>query len=282
MAARVDLSGNLKVGARGEAWGSALALFLSALIIPLVTLAAGGGLRIEGLYRDSPALVPVLQGQDLVTLILLPIMSAAIIVARRGSAAGLIVWAGALGYLCYTYLGASVAYAFNALILVYIALFSLTTFALLALCVSISPHELERRFDEGTPRRAVAVFLVLMALFLGAGELAQIVGALRTGELPAAMVQFGLSSYFVYALDLGLVVPLSLLGAAWLWRGQRWGTLLAGAMLIKAAVMGTALLSMNWFAIRAGGPGDGFLLPLWVAIAVGGAGMATWLLRHCR
>lgn len=279
MAAQANLT--IKAGARGEAWGTRAALLLSALIIPLATLAAGAGLRVDGLYRDSPALVPILQGQDLVTLVALPIMAVAIIAARQGSTAGLIVWAGALGYLCYTYLGASVAYAFNALILVYIALFSLTVFALLALCTGLRPSELERRFDEQTPRRAVAIFLALMALFLGAGELAQIVGALRAGELPAAMAQFELSSYFVYALDLGLIVPLSLLGAAWLWQGQRWGALLAGVMLIKAAVMGAALLSMNWFAGRAGLPSDG-LLPLWVAIALGGTTMAVWLLRHCR
>jgi hypothetical protein len=281
MAIHARFSEGAPTRGRGEAWGTGAALVLSVLIIPLAALAAGGGLLVEGLYRDGAALVPVLRGQDLLTLVALPIMAAAIVAARRGSPAGLIVWLGALGYLCYTYLGASVAYAFNTLILVYIAIFSLTVFAMAALCARARPAELERRFDERTPRRAVAIFLALMALFLGAGELAQIVGPLRTGELPAPLAQYGLASYFVYALDLGLVVPLSALGAVWLWRGQRWGALLAGVMLIKAGMMGTALLSMSWFAARAGGPGDG-LLPLWLAIAAGGTGMAVWLLRHCR
>lgn len=281
MAARAVAGSGGEGRVRCEALGGRAAWYLSRLIVPLAAVAAGGGLLIPGLYRDSAALVPVLRGQDLVTLLALPAMAVAMAAARRGSGPGLIVWAGVLGYLLYTYLGAAMAYAFNGFILIYIALLALVAFALTSLCAAIDPADLAGRFDAAAPRRAVAGFLGTIAVFLAAAELAQIVPALLAGEVPGAMARYGLSSFFVYALDLGLVVPLSLLAAVWLWRGQPWGHLLAGCMLIKAAVMGAALLAMNWFALRAGQPTDG-LVALWAAIGLGGAGVAAWFLSHCR
>jgi hypothetical protein len=257
------------------------ASILSVLALPLTALAAGAGLAVPGLYRDSPSLVPVLQGQDLVTLLALSVMGWGMLAAARGSARGVVVWAGVLGYLCYTYTGAALAYHFNVLTPVYIAVFGLAVFGLIALCAALDPAAIAARFDEGTPRRAVAGFLAFVVAGLGPAELAQLLPHLGADTLPAAMVQYGLTSFFVYALDLGLVVPLSALAAIWLLRGRPWGHLLAGLMLIKAAVMGLALLAMGWFAARAGLPGDG-LTPLWAFIGLGGLAMSAWFLRHCR
>jgi len=48
---------------------------LTALIVLLATVASAGGLLIPDLYRDPAAMKPVLQGQDLVTLIAIPVMA---------------------------------------------------------------------------------------------------------------------------------------------------------------------------------------------------------------
>jgi hypothetical protein len=257
------------------------ALILSSLAVALTALAAAGGLLLPWLYRDNPALVPVLQGQDLVTLLALPPLAWAMVAAARGSARGAIVWAGVLGYLCYTYLGAATAYHFNAFTPLYIALLGLTVFGLIALLTALDPAAIRSRFDERTPRRSVAAFLCFIAVCLGLAELAQIAPHLAADTLPPNMVVYGLSSYFVYALDLGLIVPLSALGAVWLLQDRPWGYVVAGMMLIKAAVMGLALLAMNWFALRAGHAADG-LVPLWAAIALGGLALSFWFLGAAR
>ncbi len=254
---------------------------LTVLIVILAAIASVGGLFIRGLYRDPVDFVQVLRGQDLVTLLAMPVLIMALLLAGRGSARAMMVWIGLLGYVLYTYTGASFGYFFNDFFAIYVALFSLCVFALAAIVSSIDVSALQQRFDSATPRKPVAVFLVLIALMLGPMEMGQIASFVTTGVLPEIIRRSGGVTNFVYVLDLGMVVPLSLLSAVWLWRRVAWGYVLAGCILIKGTTMGLALLSMNWFSVLAGQPTDG-LETMWAIIAFGCLGMSVWFFRHCR
>ena len=122
---------------------------------------------------------------------------------------------------------------------------------------------------------------MLMAVMLGAREILEIVGFMRTGLIPAGMKLAGGTNYFVYTFDLGLIVPLSVLSSMWLWQRSPLGFVSTAVVLIKAAVMGLALLAMNWFNANAGFATDG-LLGLWAFIALGGLGLSVWFFRHCQ
>jgi hypothetical protein len=255
---------------------------LTALMIPLAALASATGLFAPGVYRDNGWVVPQNRGQDLVTLLVLPVLAAALRSAHQGSSRHTLLWLGLLGYLFYTYTGASFAYAFNLLFPVYVALFSLSVFALVAAIVSLSRLRAESTFDEATPRKAVAGFLALLALLLTMAYLSQILPFYTMGRLPKPVELAGAPTMFVYVLDLGLIVPLSLLAARWLWRQYRWGEVLAACLLVKAATMGLALLSMTWFSLEAGLEVEAGLVALWAMVAGGGSAMTAWLLHHCR
>jgi hypothetical protein len=260
------------------------ALYLTVLIIPLAALAAGLGLFFPGVYARNPAtIIPALRGQDLVTLLALPPLIGAWRGAWRGAPRATLLWIGLLGYLGYTYTGAAIGYFFSEWTLLYIGLFSLAVFALGSMAGGIDAAAIAAHFDERTPRRAVAGFLVLIGLMLAGLELGQIAGFITTGELPAGVVAAGSASYFVYGLDLGLVMPLTLLGAAWIWQGRAWSYLLAGVILVKAVTMGLALLAMNLFIRLADLPTDPVeLLGFYSVLVAGGLAMGFWFLRHCR
>lgn len=258
-----------------------VAQILTVGIIALAAVAGAGGLLISGLYREPPVLAAQMQGQDLVTLAAALALAATLLAVRRGSARAALIWIALLGYVLYTYVGAAFAYALNAFFLIYVALFSLSVFGLIALLSQINASALRARFDAQTPRTAVIVFLFLMALMLCALWLRQIIPFLLTGALPAGIAQGGNFQY-VYALDLGLIVPLSLVGAIWLWRRTAWGYILSGCVLVKAAAMGLALLAMTWFTLRAGLPGEVELTAAWALIAASGLGLSVWFLGHCR
>jgi hypothetical protein len=259
-----------------------VAQLLTAMIVLLALIASAGGLFINSLYRDPASVLPAIQGQDLVTLLALPALVAALFFAQRGSARAIMALLGLLSYVCYAYTGAAFAYAFNAFFLMYVALFSLSVSALIAIASGINVIELQQRFDSATPRRPVGIALIALALMLAASELGQIIPSLTTGTVPELITRSGGAGNFVYVLDLGIVVPLALLAAIWLWRGLPWGDVLAGCILIKASTMGLALLSATWFSVSAGLPLEIGLTIVYGTIAIGGLGMTAWFFRHCR
>lgn len=259
-----------------------VAFALSRLIVVLAALAAAVGLLIPGVYRETAWVVPQNRGQDLVTLLALAVLVPVLVAARRGSPRSTLVWLGLLGYLAYTYTGAAFAYGFNVLFPVYVALFALCGAALIGGLSGIDALAVQRAFDAGTPRRGVIAFLLVMAAVLCALWVSQIVPFYTAGKLPDMVLKANTPTVFVYVLDLGVVVPLALLSAWWLVRGQPWGHVLAGFVLVKAATMGLALLAMTAFALRAGLQVEVVLSAAWVTLAVAGLAMSWWFFRHCR
>lgn len=110
----------------------------------------------------------------------------------------------------------------------------------------------------------------------------QIVPFYLTGEIPQSILDADAPTMFVYVLDLGIVVPVAIIGAAWLRWGHSWGPVLAGFILVKATTISLALLGMTWFVSRAGEPADHALAILWAVIALAGLSMSYWFLKHCR
>ena len=258
-----------------------VAWVLTVVVVLMAVAASAGGLLLPGLYREPPAVAATIRAQDAVTLLVVVVLAVTFVVARRGSTRATLVWVGLLGYVLYTYTGAAFAYTFNEFFLLYVSLFATSLFALIALVAGLDAGEARRRFDDAEPRCPVVLFLGLMALVLGVGELGQVLAFFATGVPPELISGTGVSPNFVFALDLGIVVPLAALAAVWLWRRRSVGYVLSAAMLILAATMGLALLAMTWSGVVAGLPLDVGLTVLWVLIAGGGIGLSVWFLRHC-
>jgi hypothetical protein len=254
---------------------------MTIAIVILAAVAAGVGLFAPAVYRETAWVVPQNRGQDLVTLLALALMVPVLTAARRGSPRATLIWLGLLGYLAYTYTGAAFAYGFNLLFPVYVALFALTGAALIAGLSGISTAAFHAAFGPGTPRRGVGVFLLFMALVLCLLWSSQIIPFYTQDKLPEMIERANTPTVFVYVLDLGVVVPLSVLAAVWLWQDRAWGHVLAGFVLVKAATMGLALLAMTAFVLRAGMAADLTLSAAWVVLAVAGLAMSVWYFRHC-
>ena len=255
---------------------------LNILTAALAAVASSMGLLLPGLYRDPSWLVPQARGQDLVTLAASAVMAWTVLRVKRGSTRARLVWLGVLGYVAYTYVGAAFAYAYNELFLLYIALFGLSVFTLAFALGGLDARELASHFDERTPRRAVSAFLALIAVMLCALWLGQLVPALLAGKVPDSIARSGGSLKYVFALDLGVVVPLAALAAAMLWRRRPWGFVLAAVVLVKASTMGLALLAMTAFAVLDGQPAEVGLFVPWVALASGSLALSVWFFSHCR
>ncbi len=260
------------------------ATVLSVIVLFLALIACLGDLFLPGLLRGNEWTLNAIRGQDLYTLVVaLPALAVTLIPFWRGSHRAALVLTGILGYIFYTYVGGSFAFIFNEFFLIYVALFALSAAAMVAVVNSLDLASLPVRFGPGTPRRAVAVFLISIGLMLALVEIGQIIPFITDGTLPLAMELSGGSTFFVYAMDLGVIAPLTILAGVWLWQRRPWGYLLSGMMLIKAATMGLALVAANLYTYLVGGTPDSIGLNIGYAfIGLGGLAFAIWLFRHCR
>lgn len=260
------------------------AQLLSSVILVLTAVAAAGGIFMPGLYRGNAWVVTATRAQDWFTLVaVLPALVVTLWVTRRGTIRPRVVLFGLLGYVFYTYTGAAFAFALNEFYLIHLARFTLSGFAIGSVLSSIHIGQLTEAFDAATPRKSVSIFLVVVGLMLALGELGQIIPFITSGKIPLPLELSGGSNFFVWTMDIGMVAPLSVLAACWLWRRVAWGYALAGFMLIKCATMGLMLLTSTFYAWSIGVPHDGIdLITGYAIIALGGLGMSTWFFRHCR
>lgn len=232
-----------------------LGYLLSGVVALLGAIASLAGLLCPQLYRDSASLRPQICGQDWVTLVVgVPLLVVSLLFSVRGSLRGRLVWLGALAYFLYTYASYALGVAYNDLYLLYVALFSLSLFALIRGMMSLNIEDLAWRFSEKTPERIIAGYFVIFGLVIALLWLWEIIPWLLAREPPDYLMATGEYTMVVPALDLGLLVPVFVLTGILLWKRKRWGYGLAGLMLVKAATLGMAMLAMIFFMARAGNP----------------------------
>jgi hypothetical protein len=227
--------------------GRPLPLRFSLLLGVVLLGATSYGLAVDGAYRVSPGVradfPDVMRGQDLVTLLTIPVLVGMAVLARAGSLKAHLVWLGLLLYYAYSY----VAYAlspFNDAFLLYVATLGLAGYALLDGLIRLDLTRAGPAMAD-TPRRPVGWFLVGVGVLFVGLWLAMILPAIP-GGLPDGRVTYDIASV-IHVLDLAFVLPLLLATGRMLLRGHPAGPVLGAVLLTKMVTLGLALLAMNLF-----------------------------------
>ena len=201
----------------------------------------------RGLYQFDPA---VLASEgiiwDRVNLFLgVPLLIFAIVLANKGSMRGRILLSGMLFYFFYVYLMYANMVALNDMFLVYIAIFSLSGIALIVELLGLEIDLLVSRVKPSFPRRLFIAFGFASGLAILLLWLRLIVPIIRTGRFPEELA--GMTTLQTQALDIGIVVPLSLSAAILLWRRSNLGFLMAGINVTFGLLMFITIPA--WIAI---------------------------------
>ncbi len=250
---------------------------LSVAVGILAAVAAMLGLFVDSTYANEARSFAI-QGraQDLVTLVwVLPLFGVAVYRLRRGSLAARLGWLGMLLYFAYTYLLAAMGLVYNHLFLLYVAIYGLSLALLIVGLTCVHLSDLPWRFSLRFERRATAGFMFAVGALLAGLWLTEIVRSLATGVPPAMLSDTVTQSLVVQALDLGILVPLSIIAGVSLWRGTGLGYLLGGLFLTKSITMGPALLSMAAFLSAAGFPVAPPMV-VFAALVTGAGGYFAW------
>ena len=239
---------------------------LSLLVAALLTLVSTAGLLFgqRGLYDPDPRTLPTFLGQDALTLAFaLPLLLFSLAGSRRGSLRALLLWAGVLFYLTYSYAYYVLGARFNVLFLAYVAIVSVSGYALLYLLMSLDPDAIRARFSAGTPVRALGGFLIYMGAFPAVMWVIGIASATASGGAPSTVERL------VWPLDLAVAFPALFWGGLWLWRRLALGYAVAGILFVKAAAVGPTLVLNSWLVTLWGAPLDP-MLPFYVIVGTGG------------
>ena len=193
-------------------------------------------------YFDTISLAAQQEGNDLITLTVgLPLLAISTLLAFRDSLRGRLALTGTLGFFLYTYMSMSMLSSYNALFLVYVALFSLSLFAFILSMMSFDLTDLPQHFSARLPRGWIAGLMFLVGGFLLLAWLGRIVPPLLQNQTPTLE---NTTTLVIQAMDLGLIVPLAILSSILLLRRSPWGYLLTSVTLMKGVTLGLAVSAM--------------------------------------
>jgi hypothetical protein len=259
---------------------SNLWLWLTAPIAILLTIAAGSGVFISGLYRDTPYFRAQAVGQDRISLaVALPILVISAILASRGSYRGRLVWLGGLVYLVYTYVIGALDVRFNSLFLVYVALLGCSLYALIGGLATADMAGIKACFIKNTPVKAISIYMAVLTFLFYIAWLSEIVPALMTGEIPQSVLNNGTPTNAVHVLDMAWMLPAFGITAVSLWRKQALGFTLTGVILSFGMLLILVILSMVVSMIREGYPVAVPQVVIFIALFVINLGMLIWYLK---
>lgn len=197
----------------------------------------------HGLYSyDTVSSAAQVQGNDLITLVVgLPLLIVSTWLAFRGSLRGKLVLTGTLGFFLYTYMSMSSLASYNALFLIYVAIFTLSLYAFIISMMSFDLNTLPQSFSEKLPHGWIVGMMFLVGGFLLLAWLGRIIPPLLQNGTP---VLDNTTTLVIQFMDLGLIVPMAFLGGFLLLRRKAWGYLLSSIMLTKGITLGLGVSAM--------------------------------------
>lgn len=226
---------------------------ISTLVIALLAVTGTVlGLFREGFYTDPDVLLHQAYGQDTVTLgLVVPLLLVGLLLARRGSLRGSLLWLGALAYMAYTYAVYAVITQFNPFFLGYVALFGLSTYTLAGGLFDIDQETVESRLEETLRVRLLSGFFVGMGILVALLWLSEVIPATLANETPDSIAGTGLPANVVHVLDLGILIPAMGITAWWLYNRRPWGYVLPGVFFVKLTSIGIAIIAMiGWMQME--------------------------------
>jgi hypothetical protein len=270
---------------RSSSWSRAPYVTSCALAAVALT-AAAATFFVPGVLRGTAVMNGSARGTALVILVVgIPVLVIAMVFAARGSLRARIAWLGIIGYFAYNGVMFVLATPFNQLYLFYEAALGLSIWSAILVIRTVDIDELKRSFSVSFPRRAIALYLLVIATLNGAVWLAGAVPGVLSSTTPKVLAGTGLTTVPTYDQDLAFWIPLMVVSAIWMWRRIEWGRLAVGALMVMGIVesVGVAVDQlMGSSADPASTVASAAMTPVFAALAVTGLVPLFFYMRSLR
>lgn len=218
------------------------------IIIGMVTAVLSGFFLYKTIV-DNEILIAQARASDIITFfIIIPIFIIALILSKRGSLKGIILWFGCLIYSFYGYLYYVFQANYNPLFLLFVGIVALSFFTLIGLYSQlIQEEDIKCNFDS-IPSKMIGIFLITTSCLVILMWLREIITGLITNVDPPQVVDY--NKHAIYGIDLIFFAPTSIILGILVVRRNSKFTFIAGAFLVKMCTYGAAVALMNLFMIN--------------------------------
>ncbi|MCP4543016.1 MAG: hypothetical protein GY832_38360 [Chloroflexi bacterium] len=195
----------------------------------------------QGIYQNDSIYKAVLfRGFDWVGLLVcFPLFVLGIYLYQRGRLMGQLLLGSVFTYFAYIYLIGVMGNAFNSMFLVWTGLFSTGLFGLALVLKDLDILTLPEKLGPDFPQKGLSIYTVLFGLFLPIPYLAQIIPAYTTSSPPMTLDIY--TTLELAALEIGIMIPLHIVGGVLLWRKNAWGYIISILVAFAAAMTFTSL-----------------------------------------
>ena len=235
-----------------------IGLLITVLIAAIVGIFSIGGTPVEvesihgeifnlhnhGVYRyDTVSVAMQAIAQDFVTVIIWgSLFIFALIKLNTKNELSKLMMLGLLAYALYAYTSYTFLSHFNELFLLYIFNMSLSLYLLIRTIALLNMSQIQSYYQKPLPIKRTVGFLLLVGLMLTIMWLGRVIPGLRPNAQPQGLETY--HTLVIQAMDLGFIVPLSLMAAYYLIKRTSLGYTLTAVLLFKGAALFTAVATM--------------------------------------
>lgn len=213
-------------------------------------------------------------------IVVFPIFVVGLTLFRRRKFRGQLLLSALFTYLAYIYLIGVMGNAFNAMFLVWTALFSSGVFGLCLILMQIDFTALPTKLAANFPRKSVAIYMVAVGLILLGQYFFEVFTAYMAGNPPVSLDHY--TTLELAALELGIMIPLKLIGGLALWRNRIWGYLVTTVLVFTTSIVFVALsVSLLLFYISYG-RGDVLDMVITFSITIVASGFSIVIFRRVK
>jgi hypothetical protein len=223
------------------------AAYWSAMALTAVSAtAAAFTFFASGVLNGTPVMNGSARGTALVVLfIAVPLLIASMVLVARGGIRPAIAWLGAAAFLQYNSVLFLLATPWNSLFLLYVAMFAFGFWTLVLLLRALDVPAFAQRFSPRLPARALAAYLIVIAVLNAAAWLRGVIPGLSERS-PAFLDGTGLTTSPIYVQDLSFWIPMMAVSGVLLWRRHAWGLVLAGGMFVYFFIESISIAVDQW------------------------------------
>jgi hypothetical protein len=217
------------------------------------------GLLFPGTYaKETPSWTAQAVGQDIFDLfVIVPFLIITAIFIHKRSRISLLLWSGAIFYVIYTFVIYCFAVRFNILFFFYCLILGLSSYSLMYFLITQCKKPITNWFKEKVPAKGVGIYFIVIACVFYVLWLSEIVPAIMAGMAPESLIEVGLLTNPVHALDLSVVLPGFFIVGILLLKRKPLGLLLASTVLVFMFLMDLTISGLN-IVMRARGLDAGY------------------------